>query len=143
MINAHRAAKVSMSKRLPSVCVRRVHPYIARTPYTHILMNFIGLISVKIADGTYTALARIVANAAATVGKVDMGFLKRLAKHRDPFMGGMFMYMGVMSLMQDCMGKEAYLASANENWVSGVYSVPGALVLVVLAAWISRPEGTK
>ena len=49
---------------------------------------------------------------------------------------GFLIHGAITSLVQDSMGKEAYLKSVTEHWVSAWVTVPFALVSLLIAVWI-------
>jgi len=49
------------------------------------------------------------------------------------FIAGVFAYAAVKSLLQDYMGKEAYVAYISANWQPAAYTVPLAIVILCIA----------
>lgn len=52
----------------------------------------------------------------------------------------------LLILTQDYMGKEAWLAHIEENWIDAKYSVPMALFLIVVTCvriYLQKPKGEK
>lgn len=52
---------------------------------------------------------------------------------RSEFVCGVVATASVYSLIQDYMGREAYVKWASENWVSGWYTVPLAVFVLVFS----------
>jgi hypothetical protein len=52
------------------------------------------------------------------------------------FVAGYLVAIALTSLGQDAMGKERYLALASTTWVSGWYTVPAAIFVLLLSVWL-------
>lgn len=49
------------------------------------------------------------------------------------FLAGAAFHSAIMSLFQDCIGKEGYIDIVNRHWIDPRISVPIALLIVVLS----------
>lgn len=59
------------------------------------------------------------------------------------FGAGIFCNAAWMSLLQDWKGKEAYIKSVNENWISSSITVPVAIGIIVACLMIYSKFWTK
>ena len=59
------------------------------------------------------------------------------------FIAGVFAYAAVKSLLQDYMGKEAYVAYISANWQPAIYTVPLAIVILCIASAVGLKERQK
>lgn len=53
----------------------------------------------------------------------------------DRFWAGVLVNAATVSLIQDCYGKEKYLAAVENGWISGWVTVPIALGILALVAF--------
>ena len=53
------------------------------------------------------------------------------------FWAGVLFACCTISLYQDYLGREAYAQHVLDNWVSMYYTVPMAIVMLLLVAWIT------
>lgn len=42
----------------------------------------------------------------------------------------------VVSILQDCMGKEQYILHVQDNWAPAYLTVPLSLCMIVVAMWL-------
>ena len=54
------------------------------------------------------------------------------------FFAGYLIALCIESLYQDFLGKEKYIAFISNNWIEPVYSVPIAIVGIIVAGFLFR-----
>ena len=62
--------------------------------------------------------------------------MKNTTRVTHAFIAGYFLHMGINSLAQDYLGKEAFIRVANAEWTDPSVSVPRAIVIVALSLFI-------